>query len=223
MALNYQLNKQDALQGDSDARITKTGAYTGVFTQAYAIKADTGTEGVEFTFKDVTGAEAKFLTLYTQKADGEKAYGFKQLMACMTCMKVKDAPAQDGVVKIYDFETKKEIDKKVPIYPTLMNTPIGILLQKEEYQKQNGKVGEKMTFAGFFDPQTKQTASEIFENKPATRLDAKVANLKDKLLPKQQDQGQSYQFQQPGDDGFGSFEDEDLPFQPQVNFLEHFT
>lgn len=210
MALNYQLNKEFALKGDSDLRITETGAYTGVFTQAYEIIAKSGTIGIEFTFKDVTGADAGHLTLYTKKADGSTAFGFNLLMAGMTCMKVKDAPAQDGVAKIYDFESGKEIDKQVPIYPGLINQKIGVILQREEYRKQDNSIGSKMVIAGFFNPDTKQTASEIFENKPAKRLDAKMETIKDKLLPKQENiTGQQYQ--QP-DQGGGDFYDDDIPF-----------
>jgi hypothetical protein len=182
--MSYTLNTAAAREGDTqNLRITETGAYVGAFTKAEKITSTKGTTGIEFSFVSREKQSADFLTLWTVNKDGEQIYGFKQLMALMTCMRVKDVSEKQGTVE--KFENGQKVKVAATIHPELMGKPIGVLLQKEEYEKNNGQIGHKFNLAGFFDPQTRMTATEILDKAgSADKLDKMIAALKDKPLQK---------------------------------------
>jgi hypothetical protein len=174
----YTLDTEAAKQADNGgARITETGKYVGQFTKAKKVLSTKGTRGIEFTFESTSGQTADYLTTWTINAEGDHIYGFKQLMALMTCLKARTIDVKPGKVEEYDRDSNGMVVRDVELYPALMNKPIGILLQMEEYQKKDGSVGEKAAFAGFFDPQTEQTAAEILEKREPEALAKMVANL----------------------------------------------
>jgi len=180
----YKLNPELAREGDNQGsqRITENGGYPGVFTKAKHLVAGTGAVGIEFGFEAVDGSTAYF-QLYTKNKDGDAIFGEKQLMALMTCLKIKSMAPQQAMIEEYDFNSKQVQKVKATVYPELMNKPIGIVFQKEHYIKNNGDNGERMLFFAAFDTQTKQTANEILDQKPAERLEKLLANLKDKNSP----------------------------------------
>ncbi len=178
---SYDLNPEAAKQAEQ-SRITETGKYSGVFTRAEAVESEKGTEGIEFTFKAEDGGEAGFLTLWTYNVDGKELFGFKVLNALMTCMRVKQIkPAQATIEKWIDGNKQKVT---ATIFPDLMNKPIGVLLQKEFYEKRDGTTGSKLNLTGSFEASTEMTASEILSKATkAERLAGMVANLRDKAAP----------------------------------------
>jgi hypothetical protein len=184
MAIIYQLDTQAARRADSPGYIKKSGAYTGVITQAKAVLAKSGAEGVELSFKAVNGAEANYLTLWVQGANGDKYFGFDRVCALMTCLKIKSMSPQMAAVKKHDGTVEQ-----AETYPDLLNKPVGLLLQLEEYAKKDGTVGESMNIVGCFNSETKQTSSEFLDGAPAEAIEAALLTLKDKKLkdqPKQQ-------------------------------------
>jgi hypothetical protein len=182
--MSYSLDTTAAREGDTqNLRITETGAYIGAFTKAEKVTSKKGTTGVEFSFLSREKQSADFLTLWTVNEAGEQIYGFKQLMALMTCMRVKDVSETKGTVE--KFEDGQKVKVAATIHPELTGKPIGILLQREEYEKNNGQIGHKFNLVGFFDPQTRMTATEILDKAgTAEKLDKMVAALKDKPLQK---------------------------------------
>jgi len=174
----YTLDTEAAKQADNGSgRIQETGKYIGQFTKAKKVVSNQGTEGIEFSFESNHGQSADYLSVWTINKDGKQIYGFKQLMALMTCLRVKTIDSKAGEVEEYDTVAKQVVKRKAEIYPALMNKPIGVLLQMEEYEKKDGSTGERPVFAGFFDPQTEQTAAEILEKREPEALTKMVASL----------------------------------------------
>ena len=182
-AIAYQLNPNAARETDNGSqRITESGAYVGVMTAAKHIEANSGTIGIEFSFHSNEGAEAHYLTLYTRNREGSPIFGEKQLYALMTCLKLREIKPVAGKVEQYDFDARAVVKKQATLYQELMSAPIGVVLQSEEYQKNNGEIAKRMVLVRFFDAKTRQTASEILDKAPPVLLDKFLATLKDKTL-----------------------------------------
>jgi hypothetical protein len=175
---SYDLNPEAAKQAEQ-GRITETGKYKGVFTRAEAVVSKKSTEGVEFSFKSDDGSDADFLTLWTHNADGKELFGLKVLNALMTCIRIKQInPAQATIEKWVDGSKQKV---NATIFPDLTNKPIGVLLQKESYTKNDGSIGSKLNLVGCYDASTEMTASEILNKATkAEKLPAMIAKLRDK-------------------------------------------
>jgi hypothetical protein len=174
----YTLDTDAAKQADNGGnRINETGKYIGKFTKAKKVVSNQGTEGIEFAFESNNGQSADYLSVWTINKDGKQIYGFKQLMALMTCLRIRDIDSKQGEVEEFDTTTKQVVKRKAEIFAALMSKPIGVLLQMEEYEKKDGTVGERPVFAGFFDPQTEQTAGEILDKREAEQLTKMVASL----------------------------------------------
>lgn len=205
----YTLDTEAAKQADSgNGRISETGKYIGQFTKAKKVVSTQGTEGIEFSFEANNGQSADYLTVWTINREGKQIYGFKQLMALMTCLKVRNIDAKSGEVEEYDSIAKQMVKHQAEIYPALMNKSIGVLLQMEEYEKKDGSVGTKASFAGFFDPQTEQVAVEILEKSEARVLEKLVSQL----VPVKKLKG-SRPASAPMSSGGPDFSD-DIPFLP---------
>ena len=210
--MSYTLNTEAAKSADTmSGRIEETGKYIGIFTRAEDIVSSKGTEGIDMSFKSDDGLTADYLTLWTRNRDGKEIFGFKILMAVMTCMKAKKLTKTSGMVEKFDKDQGKRVQMQADIYPELMSKPIGLLLQREEYIKKDGSIGAKMNIVGAFDADTEMTASEILERKTKPELlERMVAGLKDKKA-----QASNHRDTPPvhneapfGDDGFG----DDIPF-----------
>lgn len=177
----YNLNPDQAREGDSfSSRITETGPVTGIFKVARAVRAQSGAEGIEFTFEADNGATANYLSLYTHNGAGEEIYGLKKLQALMTCVKARSLNPADQQVLLYDKDQKKEVSQQATVYPDLMNKKVGVLFQKV-LSIYNGKDQEKVEMFAFFDAQTRMTASEILDKATeAKQLDQLIHNVHDK-------------------------------------------
>lgn len=205
----YTLDATKAREGSgrTSSRITETGAYVGVITVAKAVTAGTGAKGIELAFKSNDGLDANYLTLYTHNKDGNPIFGEKQLYALMTCLKVKTITASERVITEYDFDMKKDVQKPATVYLELMNKPIGLVLQAEEYENSGHEVKEKMVYFTAFEASTRKLAAEILDQKPAEALDKILKNLKPKKL-KRTNGAQSETAAPAGAD----FKDDDIPF-----------
>lgn len=169
MARNYDLNTNAAKEANSGGkRITEPGLYVGAFRAAWYEQNDNGTESVGLFFASDQGQEAGPLMLYTHKADGTELPSFKTLNAIMACMKVRKLEAKDGKVKFYDFDSKQDVERKKEIYPALMGR-IGLVLQAEEYQANNGDTKHRLLIAAPFEASTRLMAAEILDKQTAPR------------------------------------------------------
>jgi len=215
MSRSYKLNKEAAIQGASasGASINESGAYLGVITEAKAIVSDKGTEGIEISFKADTGAEARFIRLYTHNASGKEIYGFKQVCALMACMKVKSLDPTGGLVDEGDGKAVAKVQGT--LYPAIMNIPVGLVLEKEEYTKDNGSIGISMGFYGAFDAADNRMADEIMKGEKATKLDSVVERLRAQAPKQQASQGQKAPSAGQSTASAGApddFFDDDIPF-----------
>ena len=160
----YQLDTQAARHADTaGATIKEIGKYVGEFIQAEDIKTKNGGRGVAFVFKSAAGQKAN-LAIYTTSADGERYQGYDMLMAIMTCMQLRGIKPAPGKVTKWDYEAKKTVQEDGTLFPDL-HKPIGVLLETEDYEKQDGKTGTRMVLKNVFQPGTELTASEILDKK----------------------------------------------------------
>ena len=172
MTREYTLDPQAAKDANSGSkRIKESGKYVGKFTAAWYEQNDKGTESVHFLFESIEGQEAGPLALDTHNGAGDAWPSYKMLNAIMTCLKVRGIKTTQGNVTLYDFGSGGMVTKSKPTYPELVNKPIGLVLQREEYQKQDGSIGERMIIAGPFDPATLKMASEVLNSTEAKALD----------------------------------------------------
>lgn len=204
----YNLDPNSATAADNIyARIDQTGKYVGTLTRAEAVISRQDTEGVEFSFKADDGATADFLTLWTYNARGDALPGLKALNAMMTVCRIKSLTPTPGTVEKWSAESGQRERFNATIFPELTNKRIGLLLQREEYEKRDGSVGAKVNIVGCFDPDTELTASEILARKTQPETLAKmVAALRDKPLKGRRQE--SAPMQPAGIDDI----DDDIPF-----------
>lgn len=207
----YALDPQSARKADaSGSTINELGKYVGVFTQAVDITAGTGTKGISFVFKSDAGQRAK-LSLYTMKKDGEKIMGFQVLSAIMTCLQLRGIEPKRGQYLQWNNETREEEAKVGDLFPDICNKPIGLLLETEDYEGQDGKLRTRMVLRAAFQAKTELTASEILDKKTVPeRLGFMVSSLRHRPLKKQHT-GNRPAAQSQGGSGFDDMDD-DIPF-----------
>lgn len=160
----YTLDTAEAKKADNTgSRITELGKYVGHFTQAEDITAKTGTKGLALTFE--SNGKSANLSIYTTKNDGSKLMGYQTLMAMMTCLQLRNLTPREGTVRGWDNVTRTETKRPGQVFPDLCNKPLGLLLETEDYIKQDGNTGTRMVIAGVFQAGTDLTASEILDRK----------------------------------------------------------
>lgn len=176
----YTLNAELAKKSEGASYISRTGKYIGRFIKAEDTVSKKGTRGIDFTFESNNKEKANYLTIWTFDKDGKQLYGLNIINAIMMCLKVKEMNAIDFMVK------EGQNEKLAKCFVELQNKPIGLLLAKEGYVKNDGTPGSKMVIEGVFEAETELTASEILERKTIpTRLAEMVARLKDRPLQTQ--------------------------------------
>lgn len=162
----YALDTQEARKADTQGnQIKEIGKYVGAIIQAEDITAKTGTKGIALSFTSNSGQKAK-LSIYTMKSDGTKIGGFSMLNALMTCLQLRNIAPKAGKVTHYDYDTKLDVIEDGQVFPELCK-PIGVLLETEDFAKQDGSVGTRMVLRGVFQANTELTASEILDRKTA--------------------------------------------------------
>lgn len=173
---SYTADPAAARQANANNYIDQSDKYIGEFTLAEAVTSRQGTEGIEFSFKSREGQQANYLTLWTYNAKGEKLYGFKVLSAIMTVMGIKDLAPKKGNIKDKDGNARQ-----VTAFPALHGKPIGLVLQKVLYTKNDGRDGYKFNIFAPFQASTELTAKEILDGVTQPKaLGGIVASLKDK-------------------------------------------
>lgn len=177
MSRSYSLDAEQARAAGVSNRITESGKYVGKFTRAEAVVSRQNTEGVEFTFESNDGQTADFLTCWTFNEQGDQLYGLKVLNAVMTCLRVKQLAPRPMTFQRHDGARQGDG------FPDLMGKPIGLLLQREEYEKSDGSVAYKFNIALPFEASSGLTAGEILSKATTpTGADKALAALRDKPL-----------------------------------------
>jgi hypothetical protein len=178
--MNYEYDEDAAGHAEDFAnRVDENGAYIGQFKRAEAIvSSNTGTKGVRFEFEAPGGGSAAF-SIYTEKSDGTRIFGFNIVQAAMSILGLRSLKAVPG--KVQEFVDGKLAEVDGEVYPDLLGKNIGVVLQKELYTKGDGKDGWRMNLQTVFHPTSKLTASEIKEKKAKPeKLDRILRSLKTK-------------------------------------------
>ncbi|TGV07690.1 hypothetical protein E4695_08620 [Alcaligenaceae bacterium 429] len=179
---SYTVDQTAARQANANNYINESGKYIGNFTMVESIKSRNGTEGVEFSFKSNDGQQANYLTLWTYNEKGEALYGFKVLNAIMVCAGIQGIAPQTA-----NITDAGGTNRAATIFPEFANRPIGLVLQKEFYIKQNGDEGFKFNILAPFQHHSELMAKEILDGVTTPKaLGGIIATLKDKAAPAQQ-------------------------------------
>ncbi len=202
MSRNYSLNPQSASEAGAAQYISETGKYIGKFTRAEIVTSRQGTDGIELDFVSHDGLKANYLQLWTFNASGKELPSLKVLNAIMAVFRLKTI--EPTKVSVMDRDGSK---RAAEVFQVLMDKPIGLLLQREEYTKADGSSGYKFNIVAPFDAQSELTAGEILKRVTQPEQLAKmVAVLRDKA-PRA---GAVSSFQ-PAQSA-GAFEDDQIPF-----------
>lgn len=213
----YTLDTDSARKADSGGQmISELGKYVGTFTQAEDVTAKSGTKGLCLTFESNAGQKAR-LSIYTKKADGTTIMGYDTLMAIMTCLKLRGIKPAPGVVKSWDNDQRKEVEKQATVFPDLCGKQIGLLLETEDYLKQDGTPAQhpRIIIKSVFQSDTELTASEILDRKTTpAMLQKMIEGLRHRPLknvPKQRAHQHDDGFEH-ANAGFDMADEDSIPF-----------
>ncbi|QQE90439.1 hypothetical protein [Azotobacter chroococcum] len=216
MARAYNLDTQAAKEANAGGkRITETGKYVGTITAAFYEQNQKGTESVNIMFTAADGREVGPLNLYTHNGSGEPLAGYKTLNALMTCAKVRALSWNVEPLELYDFDQREVVTKQKEVAVELKGKKIGLVLQKEVYNKQSGGQGERMLITAPFEASTELMAAEILggQKEPAA-LGGMMAYIAKN--PIKYAKGATQQSQQPAAGSYATPPandfDDDIPF-----------
>jgi hypothetical protein len=162
MPRTYELDTTAAKDANSGGkRITEPGLYIGSFRAAWGETNDKGTESVALIFASEQGQEAGPLMLYTHNGKGEELPSYKMLNAIMACMKQRRLTLKPGKVKLYDYDSKQDVEKDKQTYPELVGPRIGLVLQSEEYENRDGELKTRLVIAAAFEAEHRRMADEV--------------------------------------------------------------
>jgi len=184
----YQLDQNAAREADSiGSYLTETGKYIGTFTRAEKlISKNKGTHGIGFTFESA-GQTTRF-DVWTMNAQKEHLSGYKTINAIMACMSLRGISETPGQVERYNWDTKQQETVKAAVFPELVGKPVGLVLQKTEYEKirdghKTGETGWRLELLAPFRAADEFTASEILDRKTKPeKLTSIITTLADRPL-----------------------------------------
>jgi len=184
----YALDQTAAREADSfGSYLTETGKYIGTFTRAEKlISKNKGTHGIGFTFESA-GQTTRF-DVWTMNAQNEHLSGYKTINAIMACMSLRGIRPVPGQVERYNWDTQQKETVQAEVFPELVGKPVGLVLQKTEYEKmrdghKTGETGWRLELVAPFRAADEFTASEILDRKTKPeKLAAIIAVLSDRPL-----------------------------------------
>lgn len=207
--MKYTLNPGAAKAAGVASRITENGKYIGKITRAEGKTSTHRSEGVELSFETDEGLKADYVSIWTHNRDGKELGGFKTLNALMTVLELREIESVNGKVTEADGKTRDAI-----LFPTL-HRRVGMVMQREEYEKRGGGTGYEMRLVLPFNADSGKTAKEILERLPTAEQADKAAALLQTRKAKPRTNGGSGGTGdyggQPGDPGPG-LPDDDIPF-----------
>lgn len=175
MFTSIKRDAEKARKSDGGNFITHSGAYVVFIGQVAAKQTKSDSSMIELTLRDVqTGALCNSRLVLT-KSDGSDAFGMGLLHALMTIVGVEEVQTVAG--KVWRRDHTSEDGYRIPI---LEKKQVGVLLQRVN-DVYNGRTKFDMNIVGWYDPQTRKTASEIVNGveKPV-KLDQKLKGLQDR-------------------------------------------
>lgn len=166
----FQYNQESAMKAGGVVR--ESGAYLGKITEAvYGASEQKGTQYLELTFEAQDGGEFKYLTLYYRKQDGTEVKGGASMINAIM-----------GITGLNNLSMQQVAGTPYSIAPELVGKPIGLILQKVLYTKNNPERsdGYKFEIRLPFDSVSRQTLKEKIEGKNPEMVNKIVSTLKDK-------------------------------------------
>jgi len=170
-----------------------TGLYDGVIKLAYVLPASKSSSKCIVTVIDYGGKEITDRTwIFNKKGEAMYEKNGKKFMLpgyelindlCLvaTGYNLKEQKVEDKVIKVYDPESKKEVDKNMPVITSILGKTISAAVLKVIENKQE-KVGDDYVDTNekrelnqtdkFFHTPTKKTVVELTK-----KLDIPVADL----------------------------------------------
>jgi len=179
--------RDDALlernEGSGPARIETSGVYVGRLTLARERIASTGTKGIEFNFESEDGRVARNMTLWIERANGERIdYFFGLLSSLMVCLGLDRVETSSSLVEEWNPESGRREAVQREVFADLADKPLGIVLQREE-STWEGQPRVQMKPVGFFDPSDRSMAGEILDGSRSGKGLAKLeSSLKERVV-----------------------------------------
>lgn len=191
---------------DFSKRTVDSGVYAGQIKMIFAGQAASGARNVTLQLKLDDGRDYSE-TIYLSNKEGKNTYvkdgkeyylpGFLLVnnLALMTAGKGLHelaAEVETRTVKLYDYDAKKELPQDVPAIIPMIGKRVLVAILEEEYEKQSkndatnkyegtGEYAVKNSIVKCYDPETRQTAVEIRDEKEATQIDSWLEANKGKL------------------------------------------
>lgn len=158
-------SQDEAIKSDSSF-ITDSGYYKGTIQKVFLVQGNEQSKFCEIIFESDSG-DSCTLRIYTTKKDGCECFGRGKILALM------------GLLNLNSIDTVPTNEAKKETIPDFFKKKIGITMQSEEYEKNDGGIGIRMNLLHFHDYQTNKTLSETLNKKEANIYKKEI---KDKVL-----------------------------------------
>lgn len=194
--------EKDVLGGRT---LLPTNVYDGTLDVAYLTKSSGGATAFNFIV-DVDGRKVRDTIYVTNKAggvtytkDGKKfplpGYSLVNALCKLTAGKeIPDLVFEKKLVKLYDFEQRKEVPTEVDVAVELVGKPVKLGIEHHRENKRakdqtgayvpTAEVREFNTITRVFHTQTNQTAAEYNAQSPAEFMAIWVKEFEGKVIDK---------------------------------------
>lgn len=190
-------------------QVFDTDAYDAVIKMAYADQAESGAQNINFIFQ-MPGGKTYSETVYWTNKKGENWFPNKDdpskkvplpgftlvddICMCTTEKGLEHQDTEERMVKIYDYNEKKEVNKSRHVLVDLLNQPVTLTIQNVLKNKQ--VKGDDNTYVSTaeernennivkaFHTETRLSMVEAREGQDATFLDKWVEANKGKVIDK---------------------------------------
>ncbi|ADU69467.1 hypothetical protein [Pantoea sp. At-9b] len=173
----------EAAKASGSGGISEGGAYAGIIKTALFSKSqdpNSQSESMEFALDSDAGLVNYLRVSYIGRDGSALKGGTAMINAIMGLTKVKALHATEVVNDQNETELHcRELEGK----------PVGFVLQKVLYTKNNGQDGYRFEIRQAFGANTRKTFKEAAENLPAEAVEKLVASLTDRDERQQQPQG----------------------------------
>lgn len=181
MSLFSKLKKDDSVKESGDfvgRKLLHSGIYDAKIKLAFQKKSAKGALGVEFHFE--IGDRTEVQTIWVTKTTGEYTYKNKQgdtmympgyILVDDICrltidQEISEIETEEKVVKLFNWEEKKELPQKVQAMTDLHGQEIKLCIQEaKEWRKDVGKVQDKNIIAKALFFEDGRTVTEIMTEK----------------------------------------------------------
>lgn len=199
----FGYNPDSAKQADSSARIEEAGKYVGVIKHMEFVTANTGTTGFEIEFETDLKQSAS-MTIWTEKSDGTALGGVHKINALLACVGAKGLTPTGQQLEKYDHVAKGHIVKNCVVAPEVAGKRVGLLLQRENYQNDNGDWKYQMNFFSCFHAQSELMAKELIDRKTSPEaLPKSIASLMSNPITTRKPKSNNGGYQKNNNSGFG--------------------